>query len=244
MKSLPILALTTGITVILMSGCSHHIILLSPEDHYFLGNHYLDKGENAKAKEQFEYIRDHYTLSEFGTMSQFKLAQTQFLRKNYLEAAVDFEIFLEFHPAHKLASYAQYHLALSKFHSIRTPDRDQTMTREALSAFNKFLQLYPDHPNFDNALSFKHRVEDHLFKHDLAVARTYYRRHAFDSTINRLEQIPQLAHEQLLRAESSYLLGRSYEQLNDKERALEYYRSVSGVSRWVEKARNRMKNLD
>jgi outer membrane protein assembly factor BamD len=242
-----ILTLITFLFIIALSaGCTHTIILLSPEDHYTLGNYFLEKSKNARAKEQFEYIRDNYPSSAFSTMSQFKLAQTQFSRKNYEEAAIDFELFLEFHPAHKLAPYAQYHLALSKLESSASSDRDTTMASEALIAFNTFLNRYPDHPNHETAVNQRNQVEDLLLEHELEVAKVYFRRKAFFAAIDRMKKIPEEAHNAKLRLTADYYLGRCYERLRNYDMAQEYYESVIAQdidSKYVRRAKKRFKEL-
>ena len=229
-----------------LSQCARNIILLSPEDHFALGSYYIEQKDFDNATNQFEEIRDNYPTSEYSTMSQFKLAQTEFSRKKYSEAAIDFELFLEFHPAHKLAPIAQYNLALSKYHSMLTPDRDNTIMLEALREFQKFLALYPDYPDYAQALQYKNKVEDRLSEHDLEVGLVYYRRTFYNSAIDRIEPVAQKIHDAELKSKTLYFLGRCYEKRNEYEQAKTVYSDAiasGSQSDWIKKAKKRIKEL-
>ena len=240
--------LLIAFTFLIFNGCTQSILLLAPEDHFALGQYYLDNKNYAEATEQFQQIRDNYPLSEFSTMSQFKLAQTQFDRKHYEEAAIDFAIFLEFYPAHKLAPHAQYHLALSKYHSMLSPDRDTTIAREALLEFQKFLIQYPDHPNVENASNYRNLVRDHLFRHEIGVAQMYHRRRIYSSALSRLNPILQEIHDPILKQEAYYNVGRCYEKTRRYSEAREHYNVIMALgadhpSKWSQLVEKKLSEL-
>ncbi|MBN1550609.1 outer membrane protein assembly factor BamD [bacterium] len=243
-KLLGLLVLLSGLLSIY--GCSRTIVLLSPADHYNLGNRFLEKEDYAKAQEHFQLIRDSYPTSEYATMSQFKLAQTQFARKHYLEAAVDFELFVEFHPAHKLAPEAYFFLALSKFKSMLTPDRDTTIAKEALIAYKKFLSIFPDHPRAQEAQKYLISVQDHLLTHELEVGMMYYRRKEYDASFNRLKPVSENAHDPELKAQAMYYVGLCLKHKKDNVEAAKAFESLVSElpdSKWTEKAISKIKHL-
>jgi outer membrane protein assembly factor BamD len=225
-------------------GCNRNIILLSPEDRFQLGDYYIEKGKFAKASEQFERIRTDYPTSQNATICQFKLAQSLFARKHYDEAAVDFEIFLEFHPAHELAPYAQYHLALCKYHSMLKPERDSTIAREALKEFDKFIVLYPGDSEIEKVRKYRDEVHDHLLTHDLEIGKTYYRMKAYDSAIDRINPVLELAHDNKLKQESGYYCARCYAFKKEFETAKKLNKAVIDVDPLSEWAKKSQKLLD
>lgn len=223
----------------LLFGCTRSVILMSPEDHFALGNYYLDESEFGKAGEQFEQIRDRYPSSEYATMSQFKLAVTRFQNKKYDEAALDFDLFLEFHPAHKLAPFAQYHLALSKYESRLIPDRDPTIAQEALLEFDTFIGMYPDHENHLDAIKFRDELKDHLLEHDLEAGLVYYRLGIYPAAIQRIESVAEKAHDHLLLARAAYYLGRSNYHKDDFSAAIHAFEQSANadpLSKWARKS--------
>ncbi len=230
----------------ILCGCTQSVILLSPEDHYVLGNYFIEHEKAFKAKEQFELIRDKYPTSKYATMSQFKLAQTQFARKHYAEAAVDFSLFLEFHPAHKLAPFAQYHLALCKYELMLSPDRDTTVAQEARDEFMKFLKAYPDHSFAPKAKEYLTKVQENLLRHEYEVGMVYYRRKNYNAALTRFKPtlLPSGDSDLFLRA--NYYAGKSYEHKEAYAEARKCYQAVidtASASKWVRKARKRLKKL-
>ncbi len=232
---------------VIFTGCTHQIILLSPADRYELGNYYLEKEDFNAAGDQFEYLRNNYPTSEYATMSQFKLAQTLLARKKYEEAAIDFELFLDFHPAHKLAPEAQYNLAISKFKSKLNPERDTTMAKESLLAFNTFVSLYPDHPEIQNARQYKRQLETHLLTHEYEVGMVYYRRRAYHAALNRFNPILDSCQDPGLKVTTLYMIGRCLEHQHKYEESQKTYQQIlalGGISEWESKARTRLVKVE
>ncbi len=227
-------------------GCAQPLILLSPEDLYALGSFYLDNENYANASEQFESIRQSYPTSEYGTMSQYKLAETKLLQEKYDEAAIEFELFVEFHPAHKLAPQARLKMAMCKFHSLLSPDRDITMAHEALMAFDQFIRIYPDHPDMDKVRDYRERTFDHIMIHDLEAGLVYYRRKAYNAAINRIKPVADSAISRPLKARAGYYLARCYEKRKKFDAARTSYQVTIDLnipSEYIEKARKRLTKL-
>lgn len=237
-----------GLLFLLMmcQGCARNIILLSPEDEYALGDFFLEEEKYTKASAQYEKIRNDYPTSQYVTISQFKLAKTLFQRKRYNEAAIDFSLFMEFHPAHRLASEAQYLLALSKYKSMLNPERDVSLAKDALLEFDQYLRMFPDGAEKDQALKYRAEVEDHLLRHEYAIGRVYYRMRHYDASINRISAIPDKAHNPDLTLSSLYLLGQNYEAKKDWKKAAEMYQKTFSIlkdSRYAQKSSKRLKKI-
>jgi len=212
--------------ILFLSACSRSFILLSPEDLYALGNYYLDENKFREAGDQFEQIRNEYPTSQFATMSQFKLALTEYEKGNYEEAAVEFKLFLEFHPAHKMAPQAKYFLAFSKFHSISSPERDITMALEAKKELSEFLARYPDHPDSEKVKINLNHVIDHLQSHEIQVARVYYRRRSYDAALLRLEPVLETEASAIIKQSALLLIAKAYAKKDDYEQSRKYFQEV------------------
>ncbi len=210
-------------------GCARTLILLAPEDLYALGNYHMDEGNYRAAADQFEHIRSDYPTSEYSTMSQFKLAESLFLRENYSKASIEFELFLEFNPAHKLAPQAHYFLAMSKFNSIISPERDTTIALEAKTSLEQFLKRYPNHPDSSKVLDFLHKIVDHLQMHEIEVGRAYYRMGLYESTLNRMVPILKTEASDQVKQEAMYYIGRALLRTGEKDKAKEYFEQACAL---------------
>jgi outer membrane protein assembly factor BamD len=238
---------TIAILILFMSGCAYNLILLSPQDHYALGDYYLQQGKYSKASQQFEKIKNDYPTSEYATMSQYKLAETNFLRKRYQDAALDFEIFLEFHPAHKLAPKGYYYLAISKYNLIRSPEREIINVKEAQDTINTFLMLYPEHPDAPEIKRYKTKVENHLLTHEFEVGMVYFRRKVYRSALNRFLPILEKTPESGLLAKTRYHIARCYEKTKQQDEARVAYKVLidsKSDPKWVNKAQKRLSHLN
>nr|HPQ41851.1 outer membrane protein assembly factor BamD [bacterium] len=151
---------------------------------------------------------------------------TSYEKGDYDEAAVEFELFLEFHPGHKMAPKAQYYVAMSKFNSYPSPERDITLAREAKSELEQFLRTYPDHPDVEQVRSYRIEVIDHLQTHEIEVARVYYRRGNYTAALLRLDPIQKTEASPEIKQEALYLTARTYEKQDDPENARVYYQQV------------------
>lgn len=232
--------------LLIFTGCASKLILLSPDDLFALGDYYLEDGKYTKAGEQYERIRNSYPNSPYATMSQYKLAKTKLLEGKYDEAAVEFELFVEFHPAHKKAPSAYYKMAMCKYKSLLTPDRDITMGKEALAAFDQFLKLYPDHPDAEKAREYRSLTFDHIMRHDLEAGLVYYRRQAYKAAINRIQPVFEKANSVVLRERAGYFLGRSLTyrgKYADARKVFEQVIALDIPSKYLDKSRKRLAKL-
>jgi outer membrane protein assembly factor BamD len=217
------------IFLITITGCTRSLILLAPEDLYFLGNYYMDEGNYRAATDQFERILSDYPASEFATDSQFKLAESYFSRGNYSSSSLEFGLFLEFNPGHKLAPQAQYYLAMSEFNRIINPERDITAAIRAKESLELFLRRYRDHPDYDQVELYLASVNDHLQKHEIEVGKAYYRMRHYNAAIRRLEPVLEKDISDPVKQEALFWLARSVIQLNEENKGIEYLEKATGL---------------
>ncbi len=205
-----------------VAGCYRSLILLAPEDLYFLGNYYMENENFRAASDQFERILNDYPASEFATTSQFKLAESFFQRGNYSRSAMEFGLFVEFNPGHKLAPQAQYYLAMSEFNRIINPERDVSAAIRAKRSLEQFLRQYRNHPDYEQVELYLSKVNDHLQMHEIEVGKAYYRMRYFKSAINRLEPVIEKDISDPVKQEALFWLARSVIQIDESTRGKDY----------------------
>src|SRR5439155_12399555 len=98
------------------------------------------------AREFFKQVVETYTQSPYRPDAKLGLGDT-YLGENTAEALVlainEFTEFLSFYPTNERAAYAQYKLGMAHFKQMRAAQRDQTETKEAIKAFQTFVDRYP-----------------------------------------------------------------------------------------------------
>lgn len=114
---------------------------------------------------------------------------------NYGEALNGYRTFLTYYPNHEEAARAQFMVGMSLFQQALSPDRDQSLTHQAIQEFEKVETVYPASPLVQQA---KHRIvecHDRLAEHERLVGRFYQKRKRFNAAIDRyravLDQYPQ-----------------------------------------------------
>ncbi len=111
------------------------------------GTKQLENKKWLTAREFFKQVTETYTQSPLRPDAKLGIGDT-YLGEGSPEALVlaiaEFQEFLSFYPTHPRADYAQYKLGMAHFRQMRSPQRDQTETRDAIREFETFLVRYPE----------------------------------------------------------------------------------------------------
>jgi outer membrane protein assembly factor BamD len=142
-------------------------------------------------------------------------------KRNYLEAAMTYERFLELHGLHRQADYAQFRLGMSDLKQYRSSDRDPEPVTKAVKAFQTFLTRYPNSLYAAEARSHLATARGYLAESELYVGQFYYRQGSYPAAISRLEGLVKEYHDLPIVAQALYVLGRTYEATGRVDRAKE-----------------------
>ena len=80
-----------------------------------------------------------------------KRAEALYQAGEYIEAIGEYQHFLDLHPLHEWADYAQLKLGMSYFQQFTTIDRDPEPVQKALESFQKLVTTYPNTKYTDEA---------------------------------------------------------------------------------------------
>jgi outer membrane protein assembly factor BamD len=193
----------TGATLaaLLLTGCSTAV-------KEFFG---VEEAESAASVVDLAQYHDPLVL--------LNRANRLFDKRNYLEAALTYERFLELHGLHRQADYAQFRLGLSDLKQFRSVDRDVEPVTKAVKAFQLFLAKYPDSLYAAEVRSQLAAARRHLADAELYVGRFYYRRGIYPAAIQRLEGVIADYQDQPVVEPALLLLGQAYEASGNVEQA-------------------------
>jgi outer membrane protein assembly factor BamD len=114
---------------------------------------------------------------------------------NYGEALNGYRTFLTYYPNHEEAARAQYMVGMSLFQQALSPDRDQSLTLQAIQEFEKLSNTYPTSPFVEQARDKIVECHDRLAEHERFVGRFYQKRRKYNAAIDRyriiLDRYPQ-----------------------------------------------------
>ena len=144
------------------------------------------------ARDYFRQIVDNYPQSPLRPDAKLGIGDTYLGEKSaesLVLADTEYREFLTFYPRHQRADYAQFKLAMTFFQQMRSPDRDQTATREALTEFQVFFDRYPESPLTAEARARWREARDRLSDHNLRVGILYSRLRVYRGAISRFLEI-------------------------------------------------------
>ncbi len=175
----------------------------------------------------FRRIRREYPYSRFAALSELRVADCKFKQGQYAEAVAAYRQFVRFRPSHSQVEYARYRVAEAHFEQIPsewllsppTHERDQQATLEALRQMRRFLLDYPESDRREDARRIIQVCLDHLANHELYAARFYLRRDAYHAVVNRLQVLLRSYEGSSVEAEALWLLGQTFEEMEDGDRA-------------------------
>lgn len=174
-------------------------------------------------------------------------ANRLFDKRNYLEAALTYERFLELHGLHRQADYAQFRLGVSHLKQFRSVDRDIEPVTKAHTAFQLFLTRYPDSLYAAEVRSRLAACRRHLAEAEFSIGRFYYRQGSYPAAIGRLEGVMKDYGDLPVAEPTLYLLGRAYEaagKMDHAKQILEQLLQSYPDSAYQERAKEQLARLN
>jgi len=154
------------------------------------------------------------------------LAEAYYKNGDYEEAAAVYQDYLKLHPLSPNSDYVQFKLAMCYYKLMLPPDRDQSYTLKAIEEFKKLIKLYPASPWIYKAKEKLAECEERLAQHDIYVGKFYFKVKEYKSAKTRFTWAFEKARNPQTAAEALYWLGKTYEKLGKREKALGCYEKI------------------
>ena len=213
------------------------------------GNEALEKKKWITAREYFKQVTETYTQSPIRPDAKLGVGDT-YLGEGSTEALVlaiaEFQEFLSFYPTNPRADYAQYKLGMAHFRQMRSSQRDQTETRDAIREFQAFVTRYPNSSLMPEVKAKLREARDRLSTSEMEVGRFYYRIRWYAGAIDRLNTLIKDDPEYTGRDEAYFYLAESYVKLSRQAEALPLFEKLVQEferSEHLEAARKRIEEI-
>ena len=139
----------------------------------------------------FEDVERLYPYSEWAKRAVIMQAFTQHKAKNYEEARLAAQRYIDFYPGGEDEAYAYYLLALSYYDQIDEVGRDQGLTFQALQALRVVIEQYPESEYARSSMLKFDLAFDHLAGKEMEIGRYYLKRKNYAAAINRFRVVVQ-----------------------------------------------------
>lgn len=219
--------LSAVLLALAVAGCRSNpaedpILRLSAEESLAQGKEHLAREKYARARPYFTHAFEVEPNSGVGREGLLLAADTYYLEggsANYIQAEAKYRDFLNRFPTSAQAPYVQFQIANSLAKRMEKPDRDQTVTRKALEAYEELIRLYPTSEYAAQAEEQIKLVRANLAEHEFMVGRFYLRygipRAASERFSFLLESYPDYPQKEKV----LYHLGLAYQKSNQPEEA-------------------------
>lgn len=172
-----------------------------------------------EARQILETIKKQDISRKYAALAELRIGDTYFEEESYNEAITEYEKFLDAHPHHQYASYAQYKLAMSYFKKIQTADTSYSMAKQALKEFETLLKLYPRNPYMDIVENRMNMCKSILAEYEFYVAEFYFKKGSYSAAAERFDNLLRKYPESKKEPETLYYLGLSYKNMGENEKA-------------------------
>ncbi|MEM9797375.1 MAG: outer membrane protein assembly factor BamD [Pseudomonadota bacterium] len=183
----------------------------APEAIYQRAEAQLAQGDADDAAVLFSEVERLYPYSEWAKRALIMQAFAYHEDRDYENARLAAQRYIDFYPVDEDAAYAQYLLALSYYDQIDQVGRDQGLTFQALQSLRTVIERYPESEYARSSILKFDLAFDHLAAKEMEIGRYYLKRGHHSAAISRfravVEEYQTTTHtpEALMRLVEAYL---------------------------------------
>ena len=220
MKKINLLILVLGLAAVFAAGCNSSKSAIDTDDPnkaFDMAKRNFDKGEYLDAIDDFSLIKVKFPGSAVSDKVQFYLAESYFMKKEYLLAAYEYETFQKNYPLSSFIPDSKYKLGLCYYHTSPKSSLDQEFTHYAISELTQFIDQYPENKNVADAESKLRDLKSKLAYRDYYIGENYMKVDNFRAAAIYFENVyenfieTEWADDAMLGHVEAYIDGKKYD---------------------------------
>jgi outer membrane protein assembly factor BamD len=218
MQKLKILVFTF-LVILLLSSCSEYYKVLNKglnADRYKFAVELYDKGEFKKAIPLFEKLVGPYSGKPQMERIQYMIADSYYQTEDYSLSSYYFSKFIVNFSESSKVQEAAYLSAKSYFLATPKYSRDQEDTYKALTAFQSFIDKYPNSELVPEANKYYKELNYKLEKKSFEVAKQYYHTENYNAAIVAFDTFNEEFLGSVFKEEALFIRFKSAYQLGMK----------------------------
>jgi outer membrane protein assembly factor BamD len=149
----------------------------------------FEKKNYSDAIKAYEKLGDWYPFSSHAKMASLQIAEAHYLSEEYAEAILAYSEYERMHPNDEKVPYVIYQIGRCHFDQIESIDRDTTCTENALTAFRRLAEQYPDSEYAKKAQPHIAECVSGLAAKEMYVGRFYFKSKKYKAALKRFEGV-------------------------------------------------------
>ncbi len=162
---------------------------LPPETLITQGMDAYNVGDYSEAQKNFKLILDEHPFSAQAILAELKAADANYYNKQYPEAKILYKAFEEHHPTNEAIPYVMFQIGMCDYHRSDRIDRDVSGPQDAIKAFTRLINAYPQSPYAKEAKTKINDSKEFLVNHEYMVAVFYVRTERYPEAKHRLKYL-------------------------------------------------------
>ena len=142
-----------------------------------------------KALKSYERLRDWYPYSPHAKEAKLRIADAHFHLGQYDQALQAYQQYEQLHPNDSQIPYATYQMGMCHYERLRSIDRTQVPTRNALEVFLRLQSRFPDSQWARDAGEKIEKCRRNLAGHEFYVGEFYFKSEQYRAAMTRFETV-------------------------------------------------------
>jgi outer membrane protein assembly factor BamD len=226
MRSFPMKKSIIILLLALLAGCAKEPPF-DPVAKFKDAEEKMQKFNYEEARKAYQEIQEKAPDRSYDADIMLRIADTYYGEEKYSEALVEYQAFINFHPVHRDASYAQYQIGMCNYQELTTIDRDPSVTRAALKEFQNLLVKYPGNPYEEEAKKYIATCKDRLAEYELYVGKFYQKKGSYQAALGRLEKLLEDYPGSAAEPDALYYIGLSHQERGDRAKAISAFEALA-----------------
>lgn len=160
----------------------------TPEGLYAIAEEFEQNERYELAIQRYTEVKNKFPYSAYATRAELAVADVHYKAESWPEAQISYQAFRELHPKHEKIDYVTHRIGLSFFNQVpETVDRDLTLAKDAIAAFDEVIARYPSSEYVAEAKEKREESLKRLAGKEDYIGDFYFKRGLYDSALPRYE---------------------------------------------------------
>lgn len=146
----------------------------------------------------------------YDALTLLKRGEADYVKGDYVSASEEYRRFLELHPFHRMAAFAQYRLGMSFYRQMNTSDRDPGPMEKAIVAFQRVVTGHSESLYVDEARAKIGELTHRQAEQEFYVGHFYYKNEAYSAAVERFKKALAREEKGTTAEKSLYYMGLSH----------------------------------